>query len=122
MSIKPKVLELVSLFENGRFVEALETFYDEGVAMQENLSNPTVGRNANIARERAFFGGITIHESRAWYVVVDGDRAVINWLFDYTAGDGKRYRIDQLAVQEWRNGKIVNERFVYDTATIAERN
>ena len=55
-------------------------------------------------------------------LVVDGDRAVINWLLDYTAGDGKRYRIDELAVQEWRGGKIVSERFVYDSATIAERN
>lgn len=122
MSIKPQVLRLVSLFEEGRFVEALETFYADGVAMQENLADPTVGRAANIERERAFFGGITLHESRAKSVVVDGDRAVIHWLIAFTAADGKRYTMDELALQEWQDGKIVRERFVYDSATMAASN
>ena len=50
-------------------------------------------------------------------VVVEGDRAVINWVFDYTTSDGQRYRMDEIAVQTWRNGKIVHERYIYDTAT-----
>jgi ketosteroid isomerase-like protein len=52
-------------------------------------------------------------------VVVEGDRAVLNWVLDYTTADGKQYHMDEVAVQTWRDGKIVHERFIYDTASLA---
>lgn len=120
MSIKSRVQELVALVEQGQITEALQRYYASDVAMQENLASPVVGREVNIERERAFFGGITLHENRARSVVVDGDRAVIHWLLDFTAGDGRRYTLDQFAIQEWQDGRVVRERFVYDSATIAK--
>jgi len=45
---------------------------------------------------------------------------VIHWLLEFTGGDGKRYRLDQLAHQEWKDGRIVRERFYYDSATIVD--
>lgn len=116
MSIEPNVHELVRLVEAGRIDDALHAFYAPDVAMQENLAAPVVGRDANIARERAFFGGITLHGNRAKSITVGRDRAVINWILDFTGSDGVRYVIDQLATQEWKNGRIVHERFVYDSA------
>ena len=88
--------------------------------MQDNLNPPVVGRAANRERERAFFGGIIVHQNRALSVAVDGDQAVIHWLFEFTGGDGKRYRLDQLAHQDWKDGRIVKERFYYDSAKIVE--
>ena len=76
---------------------------------------------ANRERERQFFGGITVHQHRALSVAVDGDQAVIHWLFEFTGGDGKRYRMDQLAQQEWKDGRVVRERFYYDSASIVEK-
>jgi ketosteroid isomerase-like protein len=52
-------------------------------------------------------------------VVVEGNRAVLNWIFDYTTADGRRYRMDEIAVQTWQDGKIVHERYIYDTASLA---
>jgi ketosteroid isomerase-like protein len=86
--------------------------------MQENLNAPTVGKAANLERERAFFSGIQVHEHRALSVLVDDDRAIINWLFEFPGADGVRYRMDQIAVQTWRDGRIVRERFVYDSASL----
>jgi ketosteroid isomerase-like protein len=34
---------------------------------------------------------------------------------EFEGVDGKSYRTDQVAVQTWRDGKIVNEKFYYDT-------
>ena len=53
---------------------------------------------------------------RAVAVVVVGDRAAINWLFEYTTADGQRHRTDEVAVQTWEEDRIIHERFVYDTA------
>ena len=119
MSIKPQVLDLIRLVENGQMLEAITKYYDENVAMQENTFPPTVGFAANYEREAAFYGSLESLKFTPASVVVEGDRAVINWVFDYTTSDGQRYRMDEIAVQTWRNGKIVHERYIYDTATLA---
>ena len=118
MSTRERVLDLVSYVEQGRILDAIREFYADDVVMQDNLNPPTVGKAANLERERAFFGAIQVHEHRALSVLVDGDRATINWLFQFTGADGVRYRMDQLALQQWRDGRIVRERFVYDSASL----
>ena len=119
MPTKDRVQQLIDYVHDGRIQEALDEFYADDVAMQENLAPPVVGRAANQQREEAFFSSITLHKNRAQAVLVDGDHAVIRWDLDFTGGDGKRYRIDQLAYQTWRGDRIVSERFVYDSAAIA---
>ena len=119
MSIKSKVLDLIALVESGRMLDAIKTYYAHDVAMQENVAPPTVGFDANFARETAFYGLLREAKFTLVSVVVEGNRAVINWIFDYTTADGQRYRMDEIAVQMWQDGKIVHERYIYDTATLA---
>jgi len=119
MSIKPNVLHLIELVESGKMLEAISTYYADDVAMQENTAPPSVGFAENYAREAAFYGSLTSAKFRLVSVLVEGDRAVLNWVFDYTTADGQQYRMDEIAVQTWRNGKVVHERYVYDTATLA---
>ena len=114
-----RVRELIALVEAGDAIAAMDEFYADDVEMRENLNPPMVGKAANLARERAFFAGITLHDNRAAAVLVDGDRAAINWILDFTGGDGVRYSMDQVALQEWRDGKVIRERFIYDPTTIA---
>ncbi len=106
MSIRNSVNELVSMVEQGQILEAYEKFYAENVAMRENTGAPVIGKDKNR------------HENRADFVAVDGDRAVIGWKFEFTNTEGVRLRLDQIAVQQWDNGQIVDERFVYDTASV----
>jgi ketosteroid isomerase-like protein len=113
------VLDLIRLVEDGKMLEAMTKYYAENVAMQENVFPPTVGFAANYEREFAFYGSLRALKFTHASVVVDGDRAVINWVFDYTTADGKQYRMDEVAVQTWQHGKIVHERYIYDSATLA---
>ena len=119
MTTRDQVHRLVRYVESNRILDEIDELYDEHVSMQDNQNPPTVGKAANRERERQFFGGITVHQNRALSVAVDGDQAVIHWLFEFTGGDGKRYRMDQLAQQEWKDGRVVRERFYYDSASIA---
>jgi hypothetical protein len=119
MSIKPQVLDLIELVQNGKMLEAISKYYADDVAMQENTAAPTVGFAENFARESAFYGSLESVSFRLVSVLIEGDRAAINWIFDYTTGDGQQYRMDEIAIQTWRNGKIVHERYVYDTASLA---
>ena len=120
MSTRDHVTRLVRYVEANRILDAIDELYDDHVSMQDNHNPPVVGQAANRERERQFFGGITLHQHRALSIAVDGDQAVIHWLLEFTGGDGKRYRLDQLAHQEWKDGRIVRERFYYDSATIVD--
>ena len=120
MPTRDQVARFVGYVQSNRILDAIDEFYDENVSMQDNLNPPVVGKAANRERERAFFGSITVHQNRALSVVVDGDNVVIHWLFEFTGSDGKRYRMDQLSHQQWKDGRIVNERFYYDSARIVD--
>lgn len=119
MSTRERVLELVEYAKAGRIPEAIEKFYADGVTMQENRQPPTVGKAANLAREQAFGDSVeTWHEVTTRSIAVDGDQALIEWVFDYTTREGRRIRMEEIAQQTWRDGRIERERFFYDTASL----
>jgi ketosteroid isomerase-like protein len=119
MPARDRVLELVRYVEAGRIPEAIEEFYGDETVMQENRQPPTVGKAANLEREKAFAASVDRwHEVRARTVAVDGDQVFIEWVFDYTTKEGQRIRMEEIARQRWRDGRIVHERFYYDSATL----
>ena len=122
MPARERVLELVRYVEAGRIPEAIREFYAKDVTMQENRQPPTVGKAANLVRELAFGDSVERwHEVRARSFAVDGDQALIEWVFDYTTKEGRRIRMEEIAQQTWRDGKIERERFFYDTATLGSQ-
>ncbi len=117
MSIRESVQQLIALVERGEFLEAIERFYAEDATMQENGDPPRVGLPALLANERQALANVqTWHVKHAESYVVDGDRSAIHWLFDMSDAAGKHRTFDEIAWQEWRDGKIIHERFFYDRA------
>lgn len=122
-SIGSRIATLVELVGRGEFLEAFERFYAEDVVMGENTNPPTVGKDANRRREQGFVEFVaTLERYEARSVLVDeaAGRAVIHWVADFVGADGVRYHYDQLAHQRWRDGQIVEERFYYDSASVAQ--
>jgi len=93
-------------------------FYAPGVQMQENNNPPTAGLEANVEREKQFLSYV-----KQWKglevdaVAVDAARGktLVQSRLEFDAVDGKTVKMDQVAVQTWRDGKIVHEKFYYDT-------
>src|SRR5258708_40027444 len=116
MSIRADVQELIALAEQGKFLEAIERFYAQDATMQENLNPPRVGLEALLENERNVLARVPdIHVEQAEFVAA-GDRAAIHWVFAYTAPQSRKIHLDEIAYQDWRDGKIVRERFYYDPA------
>lgn len=117
---KPETVRaFVARVESGHFVEAIEEFYAPGASMQENLDAPRIGRDALVAGEKAVLAAN--REARALpgsRFLIDGDRVVVNWLFEFVRRDGGRVRLDEIAWQRWEGEKIVEERFYYDPAQL----
>lgn len=119
MPRREQVEELIRLVEQRRELDAIRAFYAEDAQTRENGAAQTVGLAALLEKEERFLASIqAMHESRAVSFVVDGDRAAINSVFEYTGANGQRFRLDEIAYQEWEGDKIVRERYYYDTASL----
>ncbi len=120
MNTSNQVNQLVELVLKGQILEAFDRFYAENVSMQENQNPPTIGKAANRQREIEFLGSVKeLHRNVARFILVDGNRAAIGWLLEFTNHEGQRLRLNQVALQRWEDGQVVEELFVYDPTSVA---
>lgn len=117
MNIQQRLQDLFRYVREGRILDAMNEFYDKDTVMQENANPPTKGLAANIEREKQFLS--MVKEWKGFDVPTTGVGDGVTFyenVVDFIATDGKPVHMEQVAVQKWRNGKIVHERFYYDTA------
>jgi hypothetical protein len=112
----PETLErFITRVEANAHVEAIEEFYTESASMQENNAPPRVGRHALVAYEAAALArASSVRSACVRPAFVNGDHAVIRWIFEFTWKDGSTGRIEELAYQRWEGEKIAQEQFFYD--------
>ena len=115
MPSRERVLALVATVEQGKYVEAIEEFYTQDATMQENNDPPRGGREVLMAGERKVLAAHkSVRTEPGSSFLLDGDRVVVHWHFKFVRLDGKRFRMDELALQRWRGDRISEERFFYD--------
>ena len=109
-----KISNLNDLVLDGKALEAFDKYYHPDVVMQENESEPTVGKQSNRKREEAFFGAITeFRSAKPLKVTVGEGVSMVEWQYDYTHKDWGVRNYKQISVQGWKDGLIVKEKFYY---------
>jgi ketosteroid isomerase-like protein len=117
MPTRERVRALIDLVERGRFIDALDSFYHQDASIQENLDPPRHGLDTLVRGEQRVMAAHREIQTRpARMVLVEGDRVVINWIFDFVDHEGRAFTLDELALQLWRGERIIEERFYYDPA------
>lgn len=111
------VSTFVSLVESGQFIDALQRFYHPAAIVWENQQLSRTGLDALIENERMVLSRFATVTAHAAQVIVDGDRVAIHWRFEFSS-DHARVTLDEVALQQWVDGKIVQERFYYDPAQL----
>ncbi|WP_309708627.1 hypothetical protein [Armatimonas sp.] len=107
--------DLLGYIAQGRIMDAMNEFYGDGVVMEEPMYGRTEGLAANLVREEKFVG--SIKEFKSFEVLRKGTSETSGFYestMDWIGVDGVTYHIEQVAVQEWQDGKIVYERFYYN--------
>lgn len=113
--IRQSLEDLNSLVLQGKSIEAFQKYYHEEVAMQENENAPTIGKAANLQRELEFYGNVTeFRGAHPLKVAVGEDYSMVEWHYDYTHKDWGAKNYTQISVQEWKDGKIIKEKFYYN--------
>ncbi len=112
----------IARVEENAHAEAIEEFYTESSTMRENRSDPRVGRDRNVANERAVLARAKSVRSRCVRpALVNGDHVVIRWVFEFDWLDGTSTRMEELAWQRWEGERIAEEEFFYDPAQLVRK-
>jgi hypothetical protein len=114
MNLKEKIEDLNQMILNGQSMDAFEKHYHQDVVMQENSQSPTVGKDANREREIQAMGMIeAFHGAEVKAVAVGDNVTMVEWEMDVTYKGAPRNIMSQVAVQKWKDGQIIHERFYY---------
>lgn len=113
MDIRTNVQAVIDGIKAGKILETFEQFYADDVVMSENGADERAGKDANREYEKNFVENVEFHGAKPGAVLVDGNLAAVEWAFDMTPKGGNRLIQRQVAVQEWKDGKVVRETFYH---------
>jgi SnoaL-like protein len=117
VDIQQRLQDLHNHIRQGKIIEALNEFYDRDAVMQDNANPPTKGLAANIEREKQFMSAVKEWKGFTVTALGAGDNVTFyESVVDFVTTDGTHNHLEQVSVAKWKNGKIVHERFYYDTA------
>jgi hypothetical protein len=112
--IENSLNELNNLVISGKLLEAFDKYYHEDVSMQENNLPPVVSKEANRQREIEFLNNIKeFRGAEVKGLGVGDDISFVIWNYDYTHNQWGERNYSQVSIQEWKDGKIINEKFIY---------
>lgn len=117
-SIKNNVNELNNMILKGKILDAFDKFYAEEVVMQDNNHPVREGKAACRQFEEDFVNNLTAFrgaEVKNVLVSEDAGVATVEWGFDYTHKEWGDRNYTQVSVQQWKDGKIVSEKFLYNS-------
>lgn len=103
--------ELVSLTLAGKWELAFEKFYASDFEKTDLDGVPVTGMEQNVKNGRAFSAKISdVRDFSCAGKMIKGNRSFICWSFDFDV-DGKPFQVVEVAIQDWKDGKIIRERF-----------
>lgn len=115
MSVKEKIKDVYNHVQNGTALDAFEKYYAEDVLMILEDGTEVDGKDANRDRENEFFGSVEIFHGMGIVSITANEEeeatAVESWMDVTFEGTDESTKIEQVATQQWKDGKIVRERF-----------
>ena len=113
--IENSLNDLIDLISKGQLLEAFDKYYHDDVVMQENNEVPTVSKAANRSREKQFLDNLVDFRKGIVKATGIGDNiSFAIWEYDYSHNEWGEKKYEQVAVQQWQDGKIIHEKFIYN--------
>ena len=113
MDTRALVQAVIDGILQGDILGTFDEYYADDVVMSENGADERVGKAVNREYEEYFVNNYDFNEVTLGSVIVDGDKAAIEWTFDMAPKGGERVIQKQVAVQTWKDGKIIREDFYH---------
>ncbi|MBC8041812.1 MAG: nuclear transport factor 2 family protein [Rhizobacter sp.] len=105
--------ELVRLGAEGKPMDAFDKFYHDDLERTELDGSTIVGKVKNREAAVQLLSKVTAFRdfSRVGQLV-RGDRSFLVWSVDLDHADNGQLKVVEVAIQDWKDGKIIREKFV----------
>ena len=119
MSYLQKISDLYQRMEKGQMMEVFEEYYHPNVEVHEASGEVRKGKDAQREALCKWASSIKeVHGSGLGAITANEDKGVTSaesWM-DVSFQDGNRIKMEEVAVQQWKDGQIIHERFYYNMA------
>ena len=117
MSTAEIAAKLVQHCREGKFMDAIEDLYADNVESTEPMNNdgkPVVGKEAVIAKNNDWYASVVeVHSAIIGDPIVTGNFFACTMEMDVTYKTNGRLTMNEIAVYEVKDGKIVKDQFFY---------
>lgn len=113
---------LVALCRQGKFEEAISTYYGKDIVSIESMAmgggpREIRGIDAVIKKGQEWEKNTEVHSLEVSEPLVAGSYFTVRYVLDATYKNiNQRMKMEEIAVYKVENGKIVREEFLYDTS------
>lgn len=108
--------KLYQMIGEGKMVEAIDELYADNVTVIEASGQSFEGKETQKGRVAEWVAGIEEFHGGGVNSITSNEETgvtmVESWT-DITPKGGQRFMFEEIAVQQWENGKIAKERFYY---------
>ncbi|MFY0651517.1 MAG: nuclear transport factor 2 family protein [Cyclobacteriaceae bacterium] len=118
MSVLNDATDLQNMCYEGKMMEALDKYYHDDVKITEMATGEVrQGKEAQRKAIEGWFGMVKeTHDGALLSVTANEDTGIActeSWI-DVTFHEGGRMKMEEVAVQRWENGQIIEEKFYYN--------
>lgn len=108
--------EMLAILKEGRMTEGQETYFADDVVTQEGGNPPLIGKQAAIERLNQFRETIGVAGFISYLVgtvAIAGNTSFYDAVLSLKLKNGETISLEQVVKTEWRDGKIINERYYH---------
>lgn len=103
--------ELIGLVAEGKALDAYEKFYHQDIQKTDLDGVLQSGKEVLLKNGKEALSGITeVRDFSAVGKIVKGNRSFLVWSIDLDNTNGT-LKVVEVAVQDWKDGKIIDERY-----------
>lgn len=117
MSTQEVAHKLVQHCREGKFMDAIEDLYADNVESTEPMNNdgkPVVGKEAVITKNNDWYASVEeVHGATIGDPIVTGNFFACTMEMDVTYKAHGRMTMNEIAVYEVKDGKVVKDQFFY---------
>ena len=110
-----KMNEVLGLLAEGQFIKAMTEYLADDVQLSEGNNPPKIGKELCLAEEEKLLS--TVVEFGGYHVIsgpaVKGDTTFYEVVMEFKTNDGAAHRFEQAVRSQWKDGKIINERYYH---------
>lgn len=114
--INERLNEMLAILKEGRMTEGQETYFADDIVTQEGGNPPLTGKQAAIERLNQFRETIGVAGFISYLVgtvAIALNTSFYDAVLSLKLTNGETISLEQVVKTEWRDGKIINERYYH---------